>query len=463
MKFLVAAAAAAGSVAGQAIADVDSLRMDQTQMLGSHNSYHLTPERPVPEWRFSMAEFDTQLSGGVRQVELDLQPDSNDDAAYDVQHIKIFDAKSHCETLDECLTDLHTWSAANPTHSPIFVWLETKDSLSVAQFNAIDAKIRAMYTAEQMFTPDDMMAYGVAEGEEAHASLVDSLTANGGWPTVGDMRGRTVFCLNNGYDNYMQGEFATLSGRVAFPVYSHSPFVRHSTQALTQVLVSGTKQDESELVTAIEQARAFDPPQLVRARADAVFVPGLLESEIKAGYFDMLDSNGDSYISLSEAQTFFDATSITEDVSNLAVLIEACGGDSDLGAEIGNFGCINSIVGQAASPLYPDIDEFETTAMAKRRRDVVLHAGAHFASTDFPLEVAETDYVVSLRTVNGQVACNPVSVSSTDCPAAAIGVGYSPPGEYVDDEADNRADGASRAALASVLATVVAVGAVLIL
>lgn len=237
----------------------DELRLNQIQAMGSHNSYHLAPqpefaaglEQLVPgvvaNWQYQHAPLPVQLADqGVRQIELDVwyDPDGRfakrNAQAYaglplephpelaepgiKVLHIMEIDAESSCLTFVACLTELETWSQANPGHVPVMVLVEAKadaipDPLAMGfttpipwgatELEQIDAEIRSVFDPEQLITPD------LVRGDAA--TLEEAILADG-WPTLGEVRGRVMFALDNGGEvmaAYQDGH-PSLEGRVMF-------------------------------------------------------------------------------------------------------------------------------------------------------------------------------------------------------------------------------------------------------
>lgn len=234
------------------------LRLNQIQVMGSHNSYHIQPE---PALLAALAEFDqaladsleytaaplaTQLSDQeIRQLELDLFADPEggryadrhvmpvfgrplasgipalDEPGLKVMHVQEVDFLSHCWTFVECLEQLRDWSDANPGHLPIMVMIEPKDDVipdpldlgfvqplefGFDELLSIDAEIRSVFTDDRLVTPDDV------RGDRA--TLEEAVLA-GGWPTLGEAKGRFMFTLLGGGATYRQGA-PTLEGRVMF-------------------------------------------------------------------------------------------------------------------------------------------------------------------------------------------------------------------------------------------------------
>ncbi|MFP6622057.1 MAG: Ca2+-dependent phosphoinositide-specific phospholipase C, partial [Myxococcota bacterium] len=170
--------------------ELDDLRMNEVQLIGSHNSYHIQPDAVldsvmvlvldgapdaldglcpgetvadncVQRLRYTHPSLDVQLSEmGIRQFELDVFAESlgfGTDNLYQypfgwcfflpeypalpgmpfdpalaedgfkVFHVQDIDFRSTCYTLVACLTTIRDWSLANPRHIPILVLIEVKD------------------------------------------------------------------------------------------------------------------------------------------------------------------------------------------------------------------------------------------------------------------------------------------------------------------------------------------------
>ncbi len=241
----------------------DLIGLNEIQMLGSHNSYHLAPDSGAlaalilaaaanpdiaaalgnpAELNYEHADLVTQLNRGIRTFELDVyadpvgglfsspllaqllglpQPGASLAApGLKVLHIVDIDYRSSCPTLQACLALMRTWSDAHPGHMPIVVNLELKDDLlpapfdttpvvpfDAAQLDVVDAELTAA-VGDRLITPDDVR--GVAP------DLRTAVTTNG-WPTVEDSRGRFLFFMDNANlrTEYLVGH-PSLQGRVMF-------------------------------------------------------------------------------------------------------------------------------------------------------------------------------------------------------------------------------------------------------
>jgi hypothetical protein len=248
--------------AGFGAAD-DSLRMNQIQVIGTHNSYHaglslseaeLMKQKNPKLYQaldYRHRPLDLQLSSGVRQIELDIFADSaggryahpsGPDAVaaaglakdpdfdpqglmsrpgFKVMHVQDIDYRSTCQPLIACLKIVRKWSRAHPQHLPIYILLETKQSdlppqyhaqttekFTSSTFDALDAEIRAVFPSREMLTPDQVRG--------KFATLEQAVLSNN-WPTLASARGTVVFLMDQRDVGppYLAGH-PSLAGRIIF-------------------------------------------------------------------------------------------------------------------------------------------------------------------------------------------------------------------------------------------------------
>lgn len=238
------------------------LRLNQIQIIGSHNSYHagLAPSefkllhqrnpKGADSLEYRHPPLDQQLSAGVRQLEIDIFADSKGglyarpygvrevakaglpaDPPFDpegkmkrpgfkVMHTLDVDYRSTCQPFTACLGVIREWSKAHPRHLPIFVIIENKfdqprpgsgskvEAFTAASFNALDAEIRSVFPRDEMITPDDVRG--------SHATLEEAVLTDG-WPTLEAARGKVIFLMDQQKAGplYREGHPA-LQGRVLF-------------------------------------------------------------------------------------------------------------------------------------------------------------------------------------------------------------------------------------------------------
>ena len=193
----------------------DVLRLHHVQVKGTHNSYHLEPPLPFdPSHEYSHAPLPEQLeSQGVRAFELDVHREV--DGTLEVYHIIGIDNQSTCDTLEECLQQIKTWSDAHPEHLPIIVWLELKDDTGGQPLDTpealelLDDVVTTAIPPEQLLSPDDVQA--------DYPTLRERLQTEG-WPTLGELRGQilvTILDTDSPAEVYTSG-YTTLAGRPLF-------------------------------------------------------------------------------------------------------------------------------------------------------------------------------------------------------------------------------------------------------
>jgi hypothetical protein len=240
-----------------------SVRLNQIQVIGSHNSYHagLLPgvakllQKQNPQ-AFAALDYKhddlaTQLDHGVRQIELDVFADSKggryahplgvkmvaqaglpadpdpysdgvmEKPGFKVMHVQDIDYVSSCQPFVACLRVVRGWSQSHPGHLPIFILIETKQDtpnekipwtapelFTSTTFDALDAEIRSVFPAREMISPDDV---------RGNYSTLNAAVRAGNWPKLGQSRGKVIFLMDQRSVGpiYLAGHPA-LHGRVLF-------------------------------------------------------------------------------------------------------------------------------------------------------------------------------------------------------------------------------------------------------
>lgn len=189
------------------------LKINEIQMKGSHNSYHLSSDAPnAPAWtQFTLPPLTEQLEKyGVRQFELDVHYTGE---RFLVFHVPGYDKLSNCPEFQDCLCVLLNWSYAHPFHQPLFVWIELKDRWDLIKIapniEALESAVRMFIPREKLLTPDD-----VRRGRPNPVAALQEF----GWPSLDTARGKFVFVMmdeGNGRYAYTYGG-TTLAGRSMF-------------------------------------------------------------------------------------------------------------------------------------------------------------------------------------------------------------------------------------------------------
>lgn len=237
----------------------DQLHVNHLQGQGTHNSYHMEPpNNEVDEWRYTHAPLDDQLRRGVRQFELDINVNVQDDR-FEVYHFIRADEETTCRLFTDCLRDLETWSNANRGHHPLVIMLEIKDNYDPAYadhfFELFEAELESVWPRDRLIYPD------LIQG--SYDTLAEAV-ATEGWPSLGEVRGRALFFLLAGDQHtahYTAGN-TSLAGRLAFINSSvDSPFA-----AVGKV--------DDPIGGADQIARSLAANMLIRTRVDTLDVTG---------------------------------------------------------------------------------------------------------------------------------------------------------------------------------------------
>jgi calcium-dependent phosphoinositide phospholipase C len=249
------AAAASGSPASR------DIRLNQLQVIGSHNSYHIEPmdaefglisllagASAAGALQYTHPPLGEQFSDEhVRQIELDVYADpdggryatplirqvTGQPAEYDpdmklpgtkVLHISDIDYHSRCVSFVACLKTVRTWSHRHPWHVPIAILVEFKDTLDVPipgvplvtplpwtreRMLGLEKEIRSVFPRRELITPDNVRRPG---------RTLEQSVLRRGWPSLAASRGKVMFLMDNAgtyRDHYIEGN-PSLQGRILF-------------------------------------------------------------------------------------------------------------------------------------------------------------------------------------------------------------------------------------------------------
>jgi hypothetical protein len=237
-------------------------RMNQIQVLGSHNSYHTGIDPALFAFlrakygarmdglEYSHLPIERQLDLGLRALEIDVVYDPQGGlyahplgmqlekehhlagAPYDpdglmqkpgfkVIHVPDIDFRSNVYTFQQELALLKTWSDAHPHHLPISITMNAKDDaeqrpgfvqplkFNKAAFDAWDAEILKGLGRSRLILPEDIRG--------SYLTLESAVLAHA-WPKLSDARGKFFFVLDEKgakLQTYIAGH-PSLKGRVMF-------------------------------------------------------------------------------------------------------------------------------------------------------------------------------------------------------------------------------------------------------
>lgn len=217
------------------------LRLNEIQVIGSHNSYKMAidpdlmtqiagaSEALAASLDYAHLPIPAQLDLGLRKLELDIfydpvggryqtpaglsripQPRPYDTSSlaqpgFMVMHVQDIDFRSHCPRLQNCIDQLVEWSQTHPQHTPIYITINAKDGVvdlpgfvrplpfDESAWQALDNVLKGGF-GDKLFTPDELRGKA--------ASLPEAV--NKGWPLLQSMKGRFIVVLDHGGEKLSQ-------------------------------------------------------------------------------------------------------------------------------------------------------------------------------------------------------------------------------------------------------------------
>lgn len=214
------------------------LKMNQTQVIGSHNSYKIGIEKPLldlivaerPEaigLDYAHVPITEQLDLGLRSLEIDVVYDPKggqfahpkgiemlrsqgvaalpydseamSQPGFKVLHVPDIDFRSHCPTFTGCLSDVREWSLAHSDHLPIIITINPKSAgldrpgyAKVIPFDrqvldALDKEIMEVFEATELITP------GLVKGK---SKTLRKAVLDNGWPALAAAKGKILFVFD---------------------------------------------------------------------------------------------------------------------------------------------------------------------------------------------------------------------------------------------------------------------------
>lgn len=236
------------------------IRLNEIQVIGSHNSYKIAIESPLWDYLFQRDSavakslqyghipIEKQLDLGLRNLEYDVLHDpkggyySNPKGLaivkslgkvpleYDTEnklaqpglkmfHVQDIDFRSHYLLFKEGLVALKKWSDTHSKHTPIFILINAKDDnnrklreplpFTKSALDSIDIEIRSVFEDSKLITPD------LVRGK---FNTLEEAILKKGWPDLNAVKGRFLFVLDENetkINRYLEGH-PSLKNRVLF-------------------------------------------------------------------------------------------------------------------------------------------------------------------------------------------------------------------------------------------------------
>lgn len=289
-------------------------RMNDIQVLGSHNSFKARiPAAVMAELRRRDAKLadaldyyhlplTEQLGRGIRQLEIDIFADpaggryadpkgeklaaaAGERTGFDrtamlkpgfkVLHIPDVDYLSGCVTLARCLGEVNAWSRAHPGHLPIMLTINAADMPGNRDVTAplslddrkllddLDGELRRAIPGHRLITPDEVRGPAPTLAEAVRAR---------GWPSLDAARGRIfiLFDVRRAVSDAYRRDHPHLGGRAMFGWYDDA-----DPDAAVQIV-------QDPIVDAARIRRLVEAGVIVRTRTDANTVEARAHDHAKA-------------------------------------------------------------------------------------------------------------------------------------------------------------------------------------
>jgi hypothetical protein len=288
----------------------DSLKLNQIQIIASHNSYrvhttdtvfrllnnikHALPPSLDPNGLdYTHPIFSKQMDNyNVRGLEIDLYNDPNgglfanrainsftdlpveshiedlDAPGFKVLHIKDVDYNTNYYTFVAALRAIKAWSDTHPNHLPLFINIESKEDspadnpmlsgfgftaaepFTNAAADALDAEIKSVFGADltNIITPDRL---------RGSLPTLNDVVLQNAWPTLGESRGKIIFIMEGNAVPYYLSGHASLQGRTMFT------YAEPGKPEAAFVILNNAVGDAAEITQRVKEG------YIVRTRSDA--------------------------------------------------------------------------------------------------------------------------------------------------------------------------------------------------
>ena len=267
------------------------LRLNEIQVIGTHNSYHVAPPTGLytlfaeraRAWQYTHAPLPSQLSDqNVRALELDLHHDPAGglfrnpllghgasallkEPGFKVFHVPSVDQGTRCVLLRDALDQVAAWSDAHAGHVPLIIQFELKESgydgpggyrieppppFDADALDALDAIVRDRLGEHRLITPD------LVRGD---APTLEQAITTRGWPVVSSVAGKVMIvleCRATARATYLDGR-PSCEGR---PCFVSAP---PGTPAAAYLVINDPVQQADRIRQAVRAG------YMVRTRADA--------------------------------------------------------------------------------------------------------------------------------------------------------------------------------------------------
>ncbi len=238
---------------------VEEIKLNEIQVIGSHNSYKIAIEKPLFDYllesrpsisglEYEHIPLSAQLNLGLRSLELDVFYDpkggyyanpkgleivkslGKEPQPFDVEqklqlpglkvfHVQEIDFRSSQLLFKDALKAIKKWSQANEAHTPIIITINAKDGeipltrkplpFTAEALRSIDTEIREVLEDEHLITPATV---------RGNFETLEKAVLTNGWPLLREVKNRFLFVLdeNDEKTNAYLSNFSNSAGATLF-------------------------------------------------------------------------------------------------------------------------------------------------------------------------------------------------------------------------------------------------------
>lgn len=188
-------------------------RLNQIQMLASHNSYKKTGSylgrffvgvgdsfEESRALKYGYKNLTTQFESGIRSMEFDVRKRKD---SFVLTHVPLVDNSSVAPDFSMALDEINLYSINNPTHIPMIFLIEIKQdwmildhalqSIEIEELKQLNNLIKDKL-GDRLYTPNDFMEEDLTVKETVETY---------GWPKVTDLLGKVIFVLHPNEFNHL--------------------------------------------------------------------------------------------------------------------------------------------------------------------------------------------------------------------------------------------------------------------
>lgn len=186
----------------------ESIKLNDIQLLASHNSYKKTglalgrlfvglgdSFAEARALKYGYLSLTNQFELGIRSMEFDVRLRNE---TFEITHVPLVDSSSVAVDFKRALEEIKLYSTNNPNHLPMIFIIEMKDDWMVLDpsLNAFDQEALIQFDAliqevmtDSLMTPQDI----ISDGKTLRQTIKED-----GWPSLNTLLGRSFFVIHPG-------------------------------------------------------------------------------------------------------------------------------------------------------------------------------------------------------------------------------------------------------------------------